>query len=263
MLMSLGIVLGAGVISFFILAGIEPAVLFFFSNGMIPYLLINILFILSINIITTGLKIYQESILATENALSEERYLKKEIELRLLTAKLNPHFLFNALNLILSLIKKPVVAEKALISLSDLLRYQLDFSDVDRVPLSREMEGVQKYLTLQKMRFENRLEYQIDCEPPADASVPPFIIQPLIENSIKYNMNHTDLLEIHIHVFEKENKICIHMMDSGKRMSPDMLDKGTGLTATKKRVEHAQGLFQIKNGGIEICFDKHQGHHSG
>ena len=76
----------------------------------------------------------------------------------------------------------------------------------------------------------------------------------MIENSIKYNINNTEILTVHIDVSKKSDKILIRIMDSCKNVSPEMLDKGTGLTATKKRVENAGGTFLITDGGVEISF---------
>jgi two-component system, LytTR family, sensor kinase len=252
MLVSFFIVLWAGGLSFFLILMFKPVILLYYSNGIISYMAINLLFILSLNVITTGFKIYQETRQAQENAINEERYLKRETELKLLTSKLNPHFLFNSLNLVVSLLKRPEKAEKALIYLSDLLRYNLDFTEFDRVSLSQELENTKKYLELQKMRFANRIEYEINGD--INAEIPPFLIQPLIENSIKYNINETDQLKIKIDLSKIDGRTIISIIDSCSKVNPEMLNKGTGLTATKKRVENTGGEFRIKDGGIEISF---------
>ncbi len=79
------------------------------------------------------------------------------------------------------------------------------------------------------------------------------IIQPLVENSIKHNIDTTDCLSIKL-MIEKKNGIVITVIDSQAKLNPEMLNKGVGLTVTKKRVEYAGGIFLIKNGGIEISF---------
>ncbi|NNK86497.1 MAG: histidine kinase, partial [Desulfobacterales bacterium] len=105
---------------------------------------------------------------------------------------------------------------------------------------------------IQKMRFDQRLEYEINCS--VKGSIPPLIVQPLVENSIKYNIKEVDVLKIMIDVSRGKNIIVIKIIDSAKKVTPDMLHKGTGLTVTQKRVENAGGSFIIKNGGIEISF---------
>lgn len=253
MFLSSLIVLGAGTVSLFLIISFDPTIFLYYSNGMITYLLINILFILTLNVITTGFSIYQGIILENEKSLNDERYLKKEVELKLLAARLNPHFLFNSLNLIISLLKKPEKAEDALITLSELLRFNLDFSEMPRIPISSELEGVKKYLELQKMRFEERLEYEINCN--INIELPPLLIQPLVENSINHNIKNTEQVKISIDVEKDNTQLIITVIDSCKKVNPSMLNKGTGLTTTKKRVENYGGNFLIQDGGIKIIFD--------
>ena len=252
MALSLCLVFGIGIITILMIIFMEPVIFLYYFEGTVSFLLINLLFILSLNTIVTGSVLYQETVSVKERALAEEKVLKKEMEMKLLSSKVNPHFLFNSLNLIASMLKKPEQAELALINLSELLRYNLDQSEKDRVPLDEEIESVNKYLMIQKMRFDQRLEYDINCNVKGD--ILPLVIQPLVENSIKYNINEVDALKINIDVIQENDKIIIKVMDSNKRVNPDMLQKGTGLTVTQKRVENAGGTFIIKNGGIEISF---------
>ena len=135
------------------------------------------------------------------------------------------------------MLKRPREAEDALINLSNLLRHNLDFADMERISIDKELEGVKKYLGLQKMRFEQRLEYKIDCD--INTEIPPFLIQPLVENSINHNINHTDVLRINIDISRRKHRILLKITDSCRKVSPNMLNKGTGLTATKKRVENS------------------------
>ena len=250
--LSICLVFGIGIVTILMIFFMEPVIFIYYYEGTVSFLLINLLFILSLNTIITGSVLYQETVSAKERALAEEKVLKKEIEMKLLSAKVSPHFLFNSLNLIVSMLKKPERAELALISLSELLRYNLDKSEKDWVLLAEEIESVKKYLMIQKMRFDQRLEYDIKCSMKGD--MPPLILQPLVENSIKYNINEVDVLKLNIDVNRENNKMVIKIMDSGKKVNSDMLNRGTGLTVTKKRVENMGGVFIIKNGGIEISF---------
>jgi len=250
--LSICLVFGIGIVTILMIFFMEPVIFIYYYEGTVSFLLINLLFILSLNTIVTGSVLYQDTLSAKERALAEEKVLKKEIEMKLLSTKVNPHFLFNSLNLIVSMLKKPKIAELALISLSELLRYNLDKSEKDWVLLEEEIDSVKKYLMIQKMRFDQRLEYDIKCSVKGD--IPPLIIQPLVENSIKYNINEVDVLKINIDVSRGNNKFVIKIIDSGKKVNSDMLHKGTGLTVTKKRVENMGGTFIIKNGGIEISF---------
>lgn len=244
---------GAAVAGFLLNLFYEPAIFLYYYNGIVSYLLIYFLFILALNALIIGFIFFYCTVSAKEAALNEEKILKQQTELKLLSSKLNPHFLFNSLNLIISLLKRPALAEDALINLTELLRYNLDHSEANRIPLKQELENVEKYLSIQKLRFEERLQYEIKIS--ANSNIPPLIIQPLVENAIQHNIDQAEVLKIEIHALKEGNNIIIKILDSESRINSTMLDKGTGLTATKKRVENAGGSFNIKDGGIEITFD--------
>jgi sensor histidine kinase YesM len=251
LLLSAGIMLGIGILTFLGFFISAPTSFIYSGNRTVTFLLINMLFFLSINIISSGFVIFQRTVLENEKAMNEEKMLKTQMELKLLSSKINPHFLFNSLNLLVSLLKTPDKAETALINLSEILRYQLDFYDAQKITISDELKIVGKYLAIQKMRFGKKLAFHIDCETEGD--ILPMIIQPLVENCIKHNIDTTDSLTINITV-ENNNGIIITVIDSAAKLNPEMLNKGDGLTITKKRVEHYGGSFLIKNGGIEISF---------
>jgi len=118
------------------------------------------------------------------------RSINMETTHRLLKQQIQPHFLFNALNILKSLIKKqPSVAENYLIQLSDFLRMSLMIHKTDMISLREELEICHNYMDMQKVRFGDALIYQTDIPPEyLDAcSVPFFSIQPLLENAIKHN----------------------------------------------------------------------------
>ena len=252
LLLSFGLLFGTGTISRVIFFLSSPGSFLYADNRLVNYLLINLLFFISLNVIVNGFVILQHRILDREIALSKEKSLKTQMELNLLASKINPHFLFNSLNLMVSLLKYPEKAENALINLSDILRYQLDFTDEPTVTLETELNIVEKYLALQQMRFGERLSYQISGE--AQGEILPMILQPLVENSIKHNIDSTDQLTIQIKISETDQGIKISVIDSMAAVEPGMLNKGVGLTATKQRIELSGGQFEIKNGGIEISF---------
>ena len=251
-LLSLGVMIGAGIISTIVIFFLGPSSFFYSDNRTITYLLINLLFFITINIIINGHLMFIQTVRQNEKTLHEEKVLKSQMELKLLSSKINPHFLFNSLNLILSLIKKPDKAETALINLSELLRYQLDFSDAPTVSLKAELDAVDKYLSIQQMRFGEKLTFQIEGY--TDGRVPPLLIQPLVENSVKHNIDQTDHLHIDLKIKNDNKRIHIAVNDSQAKLVPEMLDKGIGLTVTQKRVELLGGEFKIAKGGIEISF---------
>jgi len=238
LILSILLILGVSLIGFIYVFFTEPFFFIYETNIVYSYLIINLLFIISIGIITTGFNIYQKLLTEKEKIIVEEKYLRKQTEQKLYISKINPHFLFNSLNLMISLLKNPKKAEKAILYLSDLLRFNIDISE--------------KYFFIQKLRFEKRFSYKINCK--VDAMIPPLILQPLVENSIKYNIKNVDILIIEINVYKDKNTLFINVMDSCKLVNQSMIGKGTGLENTKKRVEINGGKFIIKNGGIQINF---------
>jgi len=251
-LLSSGLLLGTGIIAFLGFFLSSPTSFLYADNRAVNYLLINLLFFLALNIIANGFLVFQQRLIEQEKTLSEEKRLKTQMELNLLTSKVNQHFLFYSLNLMVSLLKQPDQAETALINLSEILRYQLDFSENHTVPLAAELTMVEKYLVLQQMRFGERLQYHFNGQ--ADGRIPPLILQPLVENAIKHNLNHVERLEITVSVVQTDSELTLSVIDSVAALVPEMLNQGMGLSITRKRVELAGGQFRIENGGITMVF---------
>jgi two-component system LytT family sensor kinase len=251
-LISFALVLGIGIISFFIVLFLEPTLFIYYDRGAFSFLFINFLFIIALYAISSGLIIYREIMIEKEKTIGTERDLKNQMEMKLLSSRVNPHFLFNTLNMILTLLKQPAKAEVAILNLSDLLRENLEQSDKTSIPVAQEMENVRKYLEIQKLRFDEKLHYEISGD--AVFSIPPLIIQPLVENSIKHNMHKVPRLTIEIRLNRSADRNLITVVDSARAVDASMLDRGQGLTITKKRVDNSNGTFLFKNGGIEISF---------
>lgn len=249
---SFSLVLGISIISLILVFFLEPTLFIYYNRGAFSFLFINFLFIIALHIISSGLIIYREKMIENEKTIGIERSLKNQMEMKLLSSRINPHFLFNTLNTILTFLKQPEKAEMAILNLSDLLRENLEHSDKTSVSITQEMENVRKYLEIQKLRFDERLQYTITGN--VDFPIPPLIIQPLVENSIKHNMQNVSCLSIQITFSRDDSHNRITIMDSEKALLPTMLNRGQGLTITKKRVEINNGSFVIKNGGIEISF---------
>ncbi|MEM1328162.1 MAG: histidine kinase [Bacteroidota bacterium] len=167
-------------------------------------------------------------------------------ELSALKAQLNPHFLYNVFNTISASVPPEQERTREMIAqLSDLFRYQLKASKSELVSLQEELDFVQKYLDLEKARFEDRLRVTIDV-PLAirDAQVPPMILQPLVENSIKHGI--ASLIEggeVAIRVRRMGEKIQFEVSDTGIGVTDKtkLFDVGIGLTNTKLRLEKQYG----------------------
>jgi LytS/YehU family sensor histidine kinase len=110
--------------------------------------------------------------------------------LEVLESQVQPHFLFNTLNLMLPLVKRdPDSAVSTIVKLGDLLRASMRRDAAALVPLHREIDLLQSYLDIQKLRFGDRLQVSIDVDSDvADVGVPPFILQPFVENAIKHGV---------------------------------------------------------------------------
>lgn len=179
-----------------------------------------------------------------QKAALREAALKSE--LTALKAQLNPHFLYNVFNTISASV--PAENEKTremIAELSDLFRYQLKASKTELVPLSEELEFVQKYLDLEKARFEDRLTIHITVpEEVRKAMVPPMILQPLVENSLKHGISSLiDGGEISIRVNRKGSNIQFVVADTGVGVKDKskLFETGIGLTNTKLRLEKMYG----------------------
>ncbi len=101
------LILGTSIISFILLLYSEPTLFIYYFRGAISFLFINFLFIMALYFISSGLIVYREIMVEKEKLIGDERYLKNQMEMKLLSSKVSPHFLFNTLNMIINLLKKP------------------------------------------------------------------------------------------------------------------------------------------------------------
>jgi two-component system, LytTR family, sensor kinase len=191
-----------------------------------------------------GIKYYQtlqqekqKSLTATNKA--------HEAQLKMLRYQLNPHFLFNTLNAIstLVLINEADTANKMVTRLSDFLRYSLYKDPINKVPLEQEVYAARLYLEIEKVRFSERLSVLFDLEAGTEkALVPSLILQPLIENAIKYAVaSQIDGGEIAITAKKFGHDLLLEVADNGPGMSinnglPKSSDSGVGLVNTKERL---------------------------
>ncbi|MGD0338965.1 MAG: histidine kinase [Bacteroidota bacterium] len=181
-----------------------------------------------------------------EKEIQEEKLmrLKTEAELEALQAKVNPHFLFNTLNSIASLISEnPAAAEETVEKLSGLFRYTLQSTVNSTVKLSEELEIVRLYLQIEKIRFGNRLEFEIISDDRLNnIDVPALLIQPLVENSIKHGI----ALEvqggtIRVEAKQIDEECHIIVTDSGKGFTAEAGETGFGLKSIRERLKLLYG----------------------
>ena len=161
-----------------------------------------------------------------------------DMRLQMLKSQINPHFLFNTLNMIASTaqIEDAVATEKMITALSRLFRYNLKSAGTV-MPLERELKIIQDYMYLQKMRFGQRVRYDTNCAPETlDVLVPSFVLQPLVENSIKHGLSKES----------KGGRIFIRTWMRGERLWISVSDTGVGMEE-----ERLQQIRAALNDGTE------------
>ena len=164
-------------------------------------------------------------------ALTEKHRMEKqldEVRLQMLKNQINPHFLFNTLNMIASTaqIEDADTTEKMIHALSRLFRYNLKSTD-SVMPLERELKVVQDYMYLQQMRFGQRIRYDTDCKPDTmEVLVPSFALQPLVENAIIHGISPKGQGgRIHVRSWMEGRRIWISVADTGRGMAQERLEE--------------------------------------
>lgn len=194
-----------------------------------------------------------ETISRQEYELLEMKELKTKAELETLQAKINPHFLYNALNSIASLIhENPDKAEEMVILLARFFRHSTNAHSQYMTTLADEILIVNTYLEVEKVRFGDRLDYKIWFENEAlkDCLIPQFLIQPLVENAIKHGLSkNTGRGLLWIKVFATDNELQILIYDNGPAF-PTPIESGYGLRSTQDKLRilvGAEARMEIVN----------------
>lgn len=181
-----------------------------------------------------------------------------QAQLQALKLQLNPHFLFNTLNTItsLTLVGENMVSINVTSKLGDFLRRTLDFEDHQLVSLSRELEFFDLYLEIESVRFKDRLKLKKQIDPLClNHKVPNLILQPLIENAMKYGIAKSkDASLIELKISRSENFIEVELFNEGPLLpNEEELNKGVGLSNIETRLEKLYDknhLFEIKNDSL-------------
>lgn len=182
-----------------------------------------------------------------QTKLKDENFLKdalRNTELNLLKSQINPHFLFNSLNSISALtFISPQKAQDMIISLSDYLRYSISFPDKERVSLGTEIENIERFLAIEKIRFGERLAYTFELEKGIEKQlIPPMILQPIIENAIKHGVyQSTELVHIHIAMELKEDYTNIIVSNNFEPAEINQTGVGLGLKNCSERLRILYG----------------------
>lgn len=170
--------------------------------------------------------------------------LKTRAELDALQAKINPHFLYNALNSIASLVHEdPDKAEEMTLLLSKLFRYSTGRDGELFATLSDELEMVRTYLQVEKVRFGNRLTFSVEISDPAlsELRLPQFLLQPIVENAIKHGIaKRAELGRIDVRIYEKSGELHLCVHDNGPAF-PDDMSGGYGLRSIQDKLKLLYG----------------------
>lgn len=202
---------------------------------------LHIDFLIYLSVFCTGYAITYYT-RAKQHAVKNELLAKQllEIELQSLRSQLNPHFLFNTLNTVASLIRldEKNKAVKALSELSQMLRKVLENQNHQLIPLSQEIEFIESYLTIQKMRFEDKLHTTVCLSGNLhDCQIPFMLLQPLVENAVQ----HGSQLE------SNQNKLTLKVTCDDEQLSVVLINKisqtdehqgfGIGITNCRQRLD--------------------------
>ena len=197
-------------------------------------------FIFNVLLIATGtaLRVYSEWN-RNERKKNEIQVQKSSTELHFLKHQLSPHFLFNSLNSIYSLTnKKSNDAPEAVITLSELMRYMLYETNNEFVHLTKELEYIQNYLKLQRLRIANNTDVTLNIHGSISTQkIRPLLFISFIENAFKYGTDFKGNTEVRIEIIVKESHInfnCVNIIGNRKT---DKDSSGIGIQNTKERLE--------------------------
>ncbi|GAB5486850.1 MAG: hypothetical protein Pars2KO_04200 [Parasphingorhabdus sp.] len=209
------------------------------TNILVPYLLI-----LAWGCVYLALTQYEEM----EDALRNSRKLQKitrKSEQRALRYQLNPHFIFNALNSVSSLVvdNKNEQAERLVDELADYMRVVLDDEGQDMVTVANEIAQQVRYLEIEKVRFPHRLSYETNiAEGAANWKIPALIIQPLVENAIKHGVSRSvERVVIIVEAVIEQDRLKISVSNTGRMKVATAKGDGTGLLNIAERLSVIYG----------------------
>jgi len=174
-----------------------------------------------------------------ELQVSKTEALVSHAELNALQASINPHFLYNSLNSIASLATiDPEKTEKMALALSSFYKYTTNREGQHLTDLNEELEMIQTYLEIEKIRFGGRLNASFEIDKNAnDFQIPRFLLQPIVENAIKYGFNKdSNKMDIHLAAKMINNQLELRIFDGGPSFDEDM-NIGYGLKSVLKKLK--------------------------
>jgi sensor histidine kinase YesM len=221
-----------------------------FMLSTLPWKVTQGVLLYAIVVMIYYLCIYVERL--NEKAANEIRLNKmlKDGELNLLKSQINPHFLFNSLNSVSSLIIKDAnQSQEMLVALSDYLRYTVLATHRETSTLKEEMENIRRYLAIEQLRFGDKLAYDVsvadDCLP---LKVPAMLLQPLFENAVKHGVyESTEVVHITAKAVRKTQYLYIEIINNfdAEATGEQRKGSGTGLKNTKEQLRLLYGALAL------------------
>lgn len=192
-----------------------------------------------------ALAIGLSQLLSTSLEISKVEEMRKaynKAEIKALQTQINPHFLFNALNTIISFIRiNPDEARNIIINLSTYLRYNLEVND-NLIDIKKEIEQVKAYVTIEKARFKDKLNVIYDIDESVDVKIPSLIIQPLVENAIIHGIrNKVGMGSVIISIKKCNEKVKITIENDGESISEEVIYN----VYNKLMPENKIGLYNV------------------
>jgi two-component system, LytTR family, sensor kinase len=191
-----------------------------------------------------GIKFWMDLVTEKERAERSD-LLAQSAQLQMLRYQVNPHFLFNSFSSLRALIRSDAnKAEEMVGKLSEFYRYTLLTKSSSEVPLIDEIDAIVHYAEIEKIRFEDKIDFDFNISSLAEEyPIPNFLLHPLVENAIKYGMKTSEMpLKIKIYAEVKNGRLFLTAMNSGKWVSinnGDFYGTGTGLSNIKSRLEYS------------------------
>lgn len=191
---------------------------------------------------------YYRKFLERERRAAQLENQLARAKLSALSMQLHPHFLFNTLNAIVVLVRQHRTAEadEMLTNLSELLRQTLAGLETQEIPLRREVDLINLYLDIQRVRFQDRMSVEMDLSPPTlNALVPSLLLQPLVENAVRHGVSKSSApVTVALKSSLRDAGLEIQVCDDGPGVSGETLGNGVGLTNTRARLQQLYGEQQ-------------------
>jgi two-component system LytT family sensor kinase len=185
-----------------------------------------------------------EKVQEAEHQVLEQKFLASQAELKSLKTTIHPHFLFNSLTALSTLtISDPKRAQEVCLQLSDFFRYNLRYSQKENVTLEDELKHVENYLSIEKIRFGNRLRMDMNIDQKA-LSIPllPLTLLPIVENAVKHGIQQCiEGGTLSISIQKKESNLQIKVSNPFESLSQPQEGEGYGLTSLRQRIHAHYG----------------------